>query len=230
MKIKVAIADAHPIFREGLKIVLSYLKNIECVGVVENGKELLSLINEISVDVIFIDIKIPIIDGFEASMEIIKSRLDTKIIVITSSDDIESVIRMIEIGVNSYVLKDADFSEIEKAINTVMNNKSYISSQVLIELSQYTIQQRREMNRKNSLPEITDREKELLQLLCEGLSKKEIAEKMFVCERTIEKYKERLMEKTNTNTTVKLILYALKNKITKITFVTKLILYLCTVM
>ena len=213
MKIKVVIADDHPIFREGFKLVIKHLDNIECVGEATNGKELLKILNEKDTDIVFLDLKMPIMDGFEATEEIIKLNSHLKIIVLTYYDNLESVNKMIDMGVYGYMLKDADYEKVGQAVEAVMNDKYYFSNEIIVKLSQKSVIDREAQKKREELKFITEKEKLLLNLLCQGLSVKEIAKKMYVSDRTVEKYKERLMQKTNTNTTVKLVLFALKNNL-----------------
>ena len=143
--------------------------------------------------------------------EIIKLNSHLKIIVLTYYDNLESVNKMIDLGVYGYMLKDADYEKVGQAVEAVMNNKYYFSNEIIVKLSQKSVIDREAQKKREELKFITEKEKLLLNLLCQGLSVKEIAKKMYVSDRTVEKYKERLMQKTNTNTTVKLVLFALRN-------------------
>lgn len=215
MKTRIAIADDHLIFREGFKLVLKHIENVQLVGEAENGQELVELIKKEDIDIIFMDINMPLLNGFDATKEILEFNNTTKIIALTAYKNINSVNKMVSLGVKGYMLKDAEFTEISNAIEIVMSNKHYFSNDVLIMLSKQTA-----FNQSNKKTQeqvaITEREKTLLKLLCKGLSKKEISQKMYISERTVEKYKERIMTKTNTNSTVNLVLYAIKNRLVKI--------------
>ncbi len=213
MKYKVMIVDDHSIFREGFKLIMKYVKNAELIGEATNGEEFLDMLQKNKPDIVFMDINMPRLDGFGATEKALELFPDLRIIAITSADSIEHVNRMLNAGVAGYMLKDAEYTEVEQAIASVMSDRNFFSPQILVALTQTTMNRHDEEKKKEALPKFTEREFEVLEYLCNGLSKKEIAEKMFLSERTIEKYKEKLMSKTNTNSSVSLVVYAMKNKI-----------------
>lgn len=209
MDLKIAIADDHVIIREGFKAILKLLDNVSEVFETSNGAELIEIVKTKKPDLVFTDINMPMVDGFEATREIINVDSKVKVIALTSYDNIEYINKMLELGVAGYMLKDAEYNEVREAIEIVMNDKPYFSNKILVILTNNTVSRQ---NQKK-IAEFTKRETDVLHLLCNGSSKKQIAEKLFISERTVEKYKEKMMDKTYTKSTVNLVIYAIKNNI-----------------
>jgi DNA-binding NarL/FixJ family response regulator len=216
MKSKVIIVDDHTIFREGFKLVLDTIAGVKVVGEAANGRELLSLMEHNKPDLVFMDINMPLLNGVEATKKALKINPEIKIIALSSFDDIDSINNMLYAGVEGYLVKDADYTEIEKAIDDVMSGKNFFSNSILVKLTVGATKKKDEAQKKESLPELTKREQEILQLLCKGSSKSEIADKLHISERTVEKHKENLLSKTGTNNTVNLVLFALKHKMAEL--------------
>lgn len=215
-KYSVVIVDDHKIFREGFKMVLNSFDNVSSIDEAANGKEFLDLLNTKNPDVVFMDINIPLIDGIITTQEALKIKPDLKIIALSTYDGVEYVNKMLYAGVEGYLLKDAEYEEIKEAIDMVMEGKNFFSKKILINLSHNALVKRQEDKKKQNLPKLTKREAEIIQLLCKGFSKKEMAQKLFISERTVEKHKENLMIKTGTNNSVSLVIYALRNKLAEI--------------
>lgn len=213
---RVIIVDDHKIFRDGFKMVIDSIDQVQFVGEATNGKEFLDLIKSVKADVVFMDVNMPVVDGAEATQEALKIQPDLKIIAITSYDSTEYVNKMLFAGVEGYLLKDADYEEIEEAIQQVVAGRNYFSKQILVNLTKNTIREKEEKTRKKGLPNLSPRETEVLDLVCKGLSKTDIAGRLFISERTVEKHKENLMAKTGTKSTVNLVLFSIKNKLVNI--------------
>lgn len=207
MKYKIAIVDDHPIFRKGLKMVLDTFDEIEVVLEASNGQEFLENIAVKDIDLIFMDVNMPILNGIDTTDNLLTKNSDYKIIAISSFDNLNTVESMIEAGVDGYLLKDADYEEIAKAIKTIMTGGNYYSAKILTSLSQRITNSKRN---DSVFDDLTKREKEILNLLCQGMTKKDIANYLSLSERTIEKHKENLFLKTNTNNTVNLVVQAFK--------------------
>lgn len=211
MNYKVAIVDDHKIFREGFKVALDEIKGVNVVGEASNGQEFINFLKNNQVDLVFMDINMPVVDGISAAEESLKINPAIKIIAITASDDIEFVNKMLLAGVEGYLLKDTDYEDIVEAIDKVMNGKSFFSSKILMKLTRSTLESRDKMQAVQNLPSFTKRESEILRLISKGMSNAEIAKALFISERTIEKHKQNLLLKTDTRNTVNLVIYALKN-------------------
>jgi len=214
MKYKTAIVDDHKIFRDGFKMVLSSIDNVEITCEASNGQEFLDLLDKgAKPELVFMDINMPVLDGFETSEQALKKQPGLKIIALTSFDGIDYINKMLYAGVEGYLLKDADYEEIEEAINNVMTGQNYFSKKILVNLTKNTIKKNEEDKKKLDLPKLSRRELEVLKMLCKGYTKIDIAEKLFISDRTVEKHKENLMHKTKTKSTVNLVIFALKHKI-----------------
>jgi DNA-binding NarL/FixJ family response regulator len=216
MKYRVMIVDDHKIFRDGFKLVLNTLDNVQFVGEAATGKEFLELLRTTKADVVFMDINLPVMDGIAATQEALKLQPDLKIIAISSYDGIEYVNKMLYAGVEGYLLKDSEYDEIKDAIESVMTGRNYFSKKILVLLTKNTITRKQEEKEKTNLPRLTKRELEIVGLMCKGFNKKEIAERLYISERTVEKHKENLMMKTGTNNSVSLVVFALRNKFAEV--------------
>ncbi len=216
MKYVIAIVDDHKIFREGFKLVLKSIGLVKQVHEASGGKELLEILSKEKVDLVFMDINMPGIDGVEATQKALQLYPGIKIIAISAYDSTDYVNKMIHAGVEGYLLKDADYEEVEEAIKNVMNDKNYFSQKILINITKSSISKRDDNRKKSDLPHLTDRETQVVKMLCKGEGKREIAAKLFISERTVEKHKENLLMKTGVNNSVNLVIYALKHKIAEL--------------
>ena len=208
-KYDVLIADDHKIFRVGLSTML---RNISCIGRVHeavNGKEALAIIKEHRCDFVFMDIKMPVMDGVTATKAIVASHPETRVIAISVYDDDKYLQEMLAGGAKGYLLKNTDQDEIEDAMRTVINGKPYYSKTVSDKLLKQVLHKRS----TKALLELTLREKEVLYCLWLELSSKEIAEKLFISAKTVEVYRSRLIEKTNSKNTISLVKYAIQHGI-----------------
>ena len=212
-KIKILITDDHALFRTGVKTSLSHYPDIEFIGEAENGMQLLNLVKFLQPDVILLDIQMPIMDGIATLPEVKKILPDVKIIMLTMNDDVSMISKLMEIGANSYLTKNSDSEIIYEAIKTVFTNEFYFN--------EYTnkailtgLRTRRVL--ENSLPEdteLSDKEVQVLKLMCDEKTTKEIAEIVDVSPRTVEAIRDRLKLKTGAKSTAGLILYAVKHGI-----------------
>ncbi len=216
MKYNVIIVDDHKIFRDGFKLLLKSIDKVDKIDEAANGQEFLEKIEKKQPDIVFMDINMPVMDGAEATRKALKKYPELKVIALTTFDGDDYVNRMIYAGIEGYLLKDAEYEEIEEAMDQVMEGKNYFSNAILMKLTKNTMKRKEEEKKRKDVPRLTKREKDVLDLVCKGLSKWDIANMLFISERTVEKHKENLMAKTNTKSTVNLILFALKNNISKI--------------
>jgi DNA-binding NarL/FixJ family response regulator len=207
-KYKVIIADDHNLFRQGLKLILEDMENIEVIADVANGKELLEIAGMLQPDLIIMDINMPLVNGIEASRLLLQENPDFKILVVSMYGDEQYYNSVIENGVKGFILKDAENSELRAAVNLILNGKTYFSQELLIKLIR---------NRQtNSQISLTQREREILELICEGLNSMEIAEKLFLSERTVENHRANLLDKTGCRNSLSLVLFAFRNNLVDI--------------
>lgn len=208
MKIKVALADDHQLFRSGLTALLKDLQAYEIIYEANDGNELLERIaGKIKPDIVLLDIKMPNKDGFEVVEFLKKHYPEIKIIVLSMFSDEVTVMKMIKLGVEGYILKDANQQEFIEALVSVANNEVFYSKSI------NKVIQKSFLKKPSIDIQLNDKEIEFLTLLCQQLSNKEIAEKMFLSVRTIDGYRDQLFEKLEVKSRVGLVLYAIKNKI-----------------
>lgn len=210
--INIIIVEDHTLFREGLKSLLLSSNKFNVIAEFSNGKEFVDSIFDYNPDLVLIDINMPHMNGIEATAEAKIKKPELKIIALSMYSDQKYYYEMIKAGASGFVLKEATTDELEKAILDVMNNESFFSPKLLqqvilnipnIEAKQKIIQQL----------EITEREMDVLRLICQGMTNNEISDKLFLSSKTVETHKSRLLRKTNTKNSTSLIIFALKNKI-----------------
>ena len=212
-KIKVLITDDHSLFRAGVKTSLSHYQDIEFIGEAENGMQLLNQVKFLKPDVILLDIQMPIMDGIATLPEVKKILPQTKIIMLTMNDEVCMISKLMEIGANSYLTKDSDSETIYEAIKTV-HSKEYFFNDYTNKALLNGLRSRRVV--ESPVPddaELTDKELQVLKLMCDEKSTKEIAEIVDISPRTVEAIRDRLKIKTGAKSTAGLILYAVKHGI-----------------
>jgi two-component system, NarL family, response regulator NreC len=209
--IKLLIADDHEIFLDGFKLMLSKFTDIELVGEATNGRELLELTAAFLPDVIITDIKMPILDGIEATKQIAEQFPKIGIIGLSMFDEDDLIIDMLEAGAKGFLIKNAGKLEIVDGIKTVYNGQPYYCTTTSHKLTHMIAKSKFNPYKKAAPKEFTEREKEFLHYSTTEMSYKEIAEKMFCSPRTVESYRDSLFEKLNLKTRVGLAVFALKN-------------------
>ena len=211
-KYRVIIADDHSLFRQGLRLILMELNDIEVIADVPNGKELVEIAGILEPDLIIMDINMPFLSGIEASKILARDHPEIKILVVSMYGDEQYYNSVIENGVKGFILKDADNSELKTAVRDILNGKTYFSQELLY----HVIQKIKHRENENKTSNLSKREKEILLNICEGYSNQEIANSLFISKRTVDKHRANLLGKTNTNNTASLILFAIRNKLIKI--------------
>ena len=210
--IKVAIVDDHEFFRSGLKIALKRIKGIELIYEATNGAEFLELQAKNKADLVLMDIKMPVMDGYTASLEAKKKFPDLKILVLTMFDTDEYFRRLIEVGVNGFILKNITKADLEIAIHQILQDHQYYSQELMGFFTRELFKKEEPLQNR---AEISKREMQVLKLISEGFSNKEIADKLFISIRTVTNHRASLYAKTNSKNAAGLISYAIKNQLFK---------------
>jgi len=207
-KIKVAIVDDHKILRDGLKVLLHEMENVDIVIESSNGKEFIDELQNVTPDLAIIDINMPVMKGDEAIRIARKQLPNLKIIVLSMNNEEQYFQTMNQLGVDGYIIKESDYEELERAITCVLKGGKYFSQELLVNLVN---------NRTTKINLIlTDREVEILKYLCLGLSANEIADKLLISVRTIEKHRSDMLLRTGSPNSISLVVFAIKNGLVKI--------------
>jgi len=213
--INIAIVDDHNLFRNGLRLLLnkSCSHLIHTIYEATNGVEFLSLLEKNKIDLALMDIAMPFMNGIEATEKALIKDKNIKIIALTMYDDDDYYFRMIKAGVKGFLLKESDINEVKKAIETVIKGNSYFSVDTLCNLIK---KKENVKNSENNTFDLTARELEILYFICQGLSNNEIAEKLFISKRTVDKHRSNILFKTNCKNTANLVMFAIKNDLVQI--------------
>jgi DNA-binding NarL/FixJ family response regulator len=215
--IKIIIVDDHRLIRKGLRALLENVPSIEIVGEAGSGVELVDLLTKVPVDVVIMDIKMPHMDGFDATRHIVENFQSVKILALSMFESEDYINRMLELGAQGYILKNISREELVHAIENIARGNHYISAEISINLL-----------RKNAggeggplaktfpdteIVELSKRELEVLKLITDGMTNAEIAEKLFTSKRTIDSHRQRIIEKTQAKNTAALVKYAISKGI-----------------
>lgn len=207
-KIKILIADDHTMFLQGIISLLEQEPNIEIVGKAVNGLEALQVIEQIPVDLLILDISMPEMDGIELSKILKKKFSAIKILVVSTHSNVSIISRLIRIGVNGYLLKNAEKAELLKAINTIASGDNYFSEETE---EKHLSNNLRIEKQVSALTELSSREKEILVLIAHEYNTAEIAEKTFISLNTVNTHRKNLLSKLNAKNTAGLVKYAVEN-------------------
>ncbi|MFS2186446.1 response regulator [Mucilaginibacter sp. Mucisp84] len=211
--IKIAIADDYTIYRDGLKIGLTQDENLEVILEAGDGEDLIKGIETNMPDVIIMDLKMPVMDGMEATKLIKKKYPEMKILVVTMYDDEKFVIHLMEIGANGYLLKNAEAEEIRKAIYSVHETGYYFNNIVSNALlKKLVIKGNIKPSFKEGV-ELTEREQDVLKLICAEKTANEMGQQLFLSPRSVEGIRQRLIDKVGVRNTAGLVMFAVKNGI-----------------
>lgn len=208
--LKVYIADDQTLFRKGMSQLVNSFKEVSLVKEAGNGQEMLDLVKSEPPHVILMDLDMPIMDGIEASEKIINQYPDIKIIVLSMHSSKQHIFYLMELGVHSFLLKNAEPEEVQTAIISVVKNDFYQNELVVEALRKGAIDKRKAQSRPmfDHNISLSDREEEILRLICRELTMKEISEKLSLSEKTIHNHRARMMDKLNVRNTVGLVKYA----------------------
>ncbi len=215
-KIRILLVDDHTLFRQGMKTLISAEPDMEVVGEAVDGAEAITRAAELKPDVVLMDIGMPGFSSFEATRQIKKNRLETKVLFLTMYDDEDYLVEGMEVGGSGYVLKDSPAAHCLSAIRDVHRGGSYLSPRMLSQLVDDFRSRLKSANRVPRFATLTAREKEVLKMLAEGNSVKEIACQLNLSVKTVEAHKFNLMRKLDIHNKAQLVQYAIQKKIIKI--------------
>lgn len=214
-KLKICIVDDHKLFREGLKLLLSNQDFVQHVYEASTGKEFVENLSMIDYDIVLMDIEMPEMNGIEATERALFLKPDLKVIVLSMYGDEQYYYKMVDVGVKGFLLKNSGIEKVLAAIHKVADGKNYFSEELLFNI----LNNMRSAQKTGTLipdNEISERELEILYHVCLGLSNQEIADKLFISKRTVDKHRANLLSKTGCRNTAALVMYAIKNKVINI--------------
>lgn len=212
--ISIILVDDHHLFRDGVKLVLSKTSEYSIIGEASDGSEFLELLEVMIPDLVLMDIAMSEMDGIEATKKALKKFPELKIIALSSYGDEVYYRQMIEAGAKGFLTKNSNVDEFEFAIKTVLNGNNYFSQDLLNKVV-FNISIGKENPNHNKL-NLTNREKDVLDCICQGMSNKEIAEKLFISPKTVDNHRTSLLNKTSSKNTASLVMHAIKNKLVRI--------------
>jgi two-component system response regulator NreC len=213
MTIRILLADDHVVMRNGLRLLLERQSNLKVVGEAADGREAVELAAAEKPDVVVMDIAMPHLNGVEAARQIVIRSPHTAIAILSMHSDESYVIRSLKAGARAYLLKDSAEADLISAINAIMEGKSYFSPAVRNLLKEDYMRQLNEAGSEDSYDLLTTREREVLQLVAEGKSNKEVANLLNLSLYTVETHRTHILQKLNLHSVPELILYAVRKGI-----------------
>lgn len=210
MPINIAIVDDHTMIREGLKQLLELDGNIKVVGQAGDGAQCLELLGKTHIDVMLLDINMPVMNGLEVLKIMRERNNDTKVIVLTIHNEVEYLLKAVDIGINGYVLKDSGSEELKKAINAVNSGETYIQPKLSPMLNSKLLNRNEDQKK---IDDLTKREFEVLKLLAEGMFNKEIASRLSISERTVKNHVSNIFKKISVADRTQAAVFAIRNNL-----------------
>lgn len=210
MSIKVMLADDHVLIREGIRQLLEFDGTIEVIEEANDGIECLNKLAKLKLDVLLLDINMPKKNGIEVLEEIKKKNMQLKVLILTVHNEVEYLLKAVDIGVDGYILKDSESVELKKAINTVMNGESYIQPNLIPALNNKLVSRD---NDKDKIASLTKRELEVLICVANGMFNRDIADKLKISERTVKNHITSIFKKINVVDRTQAAVFAIKNDI-----------------
>ena len=213
MKTRILVADDHGIVRKGLRFLLERQEDMEVVGEAADGREAVRLAEKLHPSVVVMDIAMPQLNGIDAAAQILRSSPDARVIILSMYADEEFLVRALTTGIRGYLLKDSADTDLVRAVRAAASGRSFFSPAIAQALAEDYVRQLQHKGLQDSYELLTQREKEILQLLAEGRSNKEVATVLNVSPYTVETHRTHLMQKLNLHNTAEIVLYAVRKKI-----------------
>ena len=212
-KLKVLLADDHAVVRKGLRFVLERDGNVEVIGEAADGREAVKLAERLTPQVVVMDIAMPNLNGIEAAAQILKKNPRIGVVILSMYSDEGYLVRALSAGAKGYLLKDSAEEDLVRAVESVGQGKPFFSPAIAQTLLGDYMRRLQLENREDSYDLLTDREKEILQLLAEGKSNKDVAALLNVSLHTVETHRTHIMQKLNLHNTAEIVLYAVRKKV-----------------
>ena len=206
--IRVLIADDHKMVREGLRRILEFDGEIQVIDEADNGEECIKKIRSSKPDIVLLDINMPVMNGIEALQEIRKKKLKTKVIILTVHNEIEYLLRAVDIGIDGYVLKDSDAHELIRAVTSVYEGDKFIQPSLIPLLNSKLIARNLDAER---LEQLSKREIEVLKLVAVGMFNKEIGVELGISERTVKNHLSSIFKKIDSSDRTQAAVFAIRN-------------------
>jgi two-component system response regulator NreC len=215
MKVRVLIADDHGVVRKGLRLLLEQYPEIEVVGEAANGREVVRLATELSPNVILMDVAMPLLNGIDAADQIRRTDDQIGVIMLTMHADEGYLLRALNVGVRGYLLKESAEGDLLRAVQAVSQGKPFFSPAITQTLLEDYMRVLKEDGLSDSFELLTAREREVLQLLAEGKTNKEVASILEISLYTVESHRTNLMQKLNLHNTAEIVLYAVRKNLVR---------------
>lgn len=212
-KIRILVADDHGIVRKGLRFLLDRQEGMEVVGEASDGRDAVRLNEELLPNVVIMDVAMPQLNGIDAAAQIIKSNPNTRVIMLSMYADETYLVRALSVGAKGYLLKESAEVDIVRAVQIVSQGRPFFSPQIAQTLLEDYVRALQQRGLQDSYDLLTEREREVLQLLAEGKSNKEVATLLDLSTYTVETHRTNLMHKLNLHNTAEIVLYAVRKKI-----------------
>jgi two-component system NarL family response regulator len=211
--IRVLICDDHALFRRGLVMVLESEDGIEVVAEAEDGEDAVNKAEDAAPDVILMDVRMPKMSGIEATRAIAEVVPTAKILMLTVSDEEEDLYEAVKAGATGYLLKEISIEEVANAIRAVITGQSLISPSMASKLLSEFNNLAKQAQQKVLAPKLTDRELQVLKLVAQGLSNREVAEELFISENTVKNHVRNILEKLHLHSRMEAVVYAVREKL-----------------
>ena len=212
-KIRILIADDHGIVRKGLRLQLEQAQDFEVAGEASDGREAVRMAEELVPDVVIMDIAMPNLNGIDAAAQMVKRNPQLKVVILSMHSDESYLTRALTAGVKGYLLKETADLDLYRALQAVAQGKVFFSPTIANTLLEDYMRQLQQRGLQDSYDLLTDREKEILQLLAEGKSNKEVATTLDLSTYTVETHRTHIMQKLNLHSAADIVLYAVRKKI-----------------
>jgi len=216
-KVNVVIVDDQKIFRKGILLLLIDMPEIKVIAEAANGQEFLDILKTNDIDLVLMDIKMPVMDGIEATKIALAQNPNLKVLVVSMYGEEEYLVSMLEAGVKGFVLKTMEEEELQRAIRTIVDGKNYFSQELLGTIAKSFVNKTTDRKEETDLvSKLTSREIEVIQMIAQGLTIRDIAKKLDISSRTVDGHKTNIFAKTGTQSSVQLVTFAIKHNLVKL--------------